>query len=199
MSSVRPRCVSVVFNWCSVTLLEGSSVINVFSRVAIQPHCLAGLTCFSWRADMISRALISEVTLSGGFCWFKFLNVDFCSRNCISNPNSVCLSRNVFFSLFLSSVLWMCVCVCLQRRHTCAQVCWTSHRELINNNDTPVCPHLQLFNQCLAQPLLRVFARLRTVGLPVIADHKVLKAVWSFSVHFAAQLQEPDGWSSGSF
>ncbi len=132
MSSVRPRCVSVVFNWCSVTLLEGSSVINVFSRVGIQPYCFIRLTCFSclncWCAQQASDQRLIAVK------WLKVK--DFADLNfliwtftvimtyqymilCVSGPYvSVCLAAAEVFlcrNVFALCVRAPCVCACLQR------------------------------------------------------------------------------------
>lgn len=57
MSSVRLQCVSVVFNWCSVTLLEGSSVIRVFYRAGIQRYCFLSLTFLGIEALTYSAAI----------------------------------------------------------------------------------------------------------------------------------------------
>lgn len=57
MSSVRLQCVSVVFNWCSVTLLEGSSVIRVFYRVGIQRYRFLSLTFLGIEALTYSAAI----------------------------------------------------------------------------------------------------------------------------------------------
>lgn len=99
MSSVRPRSVSVVFNWCSVTLLEGSSVINIFSRVGIQPYCFIGLTCFSClrrssvckSREVKPRSMNKDTYIDATV--YQVLTYVFVS------PAGVCLCRNVFVSV----------------------------------------------------------------------------------------------------